>query len=159
MEIKWHIRKKRGNFRPSLNYHIRLEPFEKELAVHAVSIESRIPLVPNPHQGFCLPGENERAPAWKPALFHSLSVPHFKKGEISGFIRLPFRASGEYPEVEASFADLRTAYEKVVNEAYGRTPIDRTGEMGISTATRETIAAAVTARRMLAFCSSDSRAA
>jgi hypothetical protein len=152
MQIKWRIDKKRGNFRPSLNYHIRLEAFEKELAVHAVSIQSRIPLIPNPHLRACMPGENERTAGWAPTRFHTLSVPYYKKGEIGEFIRLPFRASGEYPEVDTSFAALRAAYETVVRAVLAQSPIARQGEMGISPSTRETIAAAVTARRMLVFC-------
>jgi hypothetical protein len=76
------------------------------------------------------------------------TVPPF--GEV---IRLPFRTSGEYPEVSASFAALRTAYEEIVKAVHAQPPIARQGEMGIRPSTRETIAAAVTARRMLAFCS------
>jgi hypothetical protein len=155
MQITWRIDKKRGNFRPSLNYHIRLESFEKELAVHAVSIQSRIPLIPNPHLRACMPGENERTAGWTPTRFHTFSVPYYKTGEISEFIRMPFRASGEYPEVEASFSALRAVYEAVVKAVLAQPPIARQGEMGISRSTRETIAAAVTARRMLAFGSPD----
>ncbi len=145
MKINWTITKKRGNFRPTLNYKITLEAFEKKLAVNAVSIKSTIPAVPDPHQGFCLPGTNERSPQWKGSNCHYLSVPYFKKGEASGFIRLPFRESREYPEVTASFQTLRDAYETVVRQAYGHGPLNLTDELEMSQGTKQEIAATITA--------------
>ncbi len=152
MKINWKITKKRGNHRSSLNFHISLEPFEKELAIHAVCIQSLIPEISNSHQSFCLPHENERHPAWTPAAFHSISAPYFKNGEISGFIRLPFRSSGVYPEVKASFLLLRKKFEKIVQQAYGHAPVDTQDELDISQETRTLIAARVSAQKMLKFC-------
>ncbi len=62
MQITWNIQKKRGNFRPCLNYSLILESFEKKLAINAIQIETLIPQIPNPHQNYCMPGENERSP-------------------------------------------------------------------------------------------------
>lgn len=152
MKIKWDIKKKRGHFRPSLNYHIRLESFEKALAVPAVRIQSLIPEIPNSHLSFCMPLENERCPGWEPVSYHPLSVPYFKHGETHGFIRLPFRNSREYPEVEESFKILRREYECIVLQAYSQGPVCVRGELDISTHTRTNIAAAVTARKMLGLC-------
>jgi len=152
MKINWTITKKRGNHRSSLNYHISLETFEKDLAVHAVCIQSLIPKIPNSHQSFCLPNENERHPKWMPALFHSISVPYFKNGEISEFIRLPFRSSGEYPEVKASFLMLQEQFEKIVQQAYGHAPVDIQDELDISPETKTRIAPGVAAQKMLKFC-------
>ena len=45
MKINWKIEKQRGNFRPVLKYSISLEEHEKAIAMHAVNIESSIPLV------------------------------------------------------------------------------------------------------------------
>jgi len=149
MRIKWEIKKKRGNFRPSLNYVIVLEPFEKKLAVHAVSVQSTIPMVCDPHLSFCLPGENERELSWEPSGFHVLSAPFFKNGRISEFIRLPFRASGEYPEVEASFEKLRKNHERVVQKAYRLAPINTQGNLDICHETKKQIAAMVTADRFM----------
>ena len=145
MKINWTITKKRGNFRPSLNYKLLLEPFEKKLAVNAVTIKSTIPEIKDSHQNFCLPGTNERAPHWHPTGFHYLSVPYFKKGEASGFIRLPFRESGAYPEVAASFQVLRDEYEAVVRQAYGQNPIHLEEELEMSRRTKQEIAPAITA--------------
>ncbi|MCP4114582.1 MAG: hypothetical protein GY737_04130 [Desulfobacteraceae bacterium] len=145
MKINWTITKKRGNFRPSLNYKITLEAFEKELAVNAITLKSTIPAIPDPHQGFCLPGTNERTSHWKASDFHYLSVPYFKRGEASGFIRLPFRESREYPEIAASFQTLREEYEAVVRQAYGQEPLHLEDELEMSRGTKQEIAATITA--------------
>ena len=149
MRIEWRIKKKRGNFRPTLTYHLSLEDHEKALAVHAVSIETRIPYIPRPHEGFCLPGENERAPGWTASSFWHLTVPHFKTGEIKEFIRLPFRASGEYPEVEQAFRDLRKRFEMVVTSVYAQAPYEKKGELGVGKKTAQDIAAAVVSQKLL----------
>ncbi len=149
MQITWNIQKKRGNFRPCLNYSLILEPFEKKLAINAIQIETLIPQIPNPHQNYCMPGENERAPDWKPARFHFFSVPYFKTGEVHEFLRLPFRSSNEYPEVEESFTMLRDAYEALIRETYEQKPIDLTQELGLTSETRDSIVAGVTAQKLL----------
>lgn len=149
MKIDWQITKKRGNFRPTLKYAIGLESFEKKLAMQAVWVESRIPEIPNPSQRYCLPGENERSPLWKPSGFHRLQVPFFKTGERRDFLRLPYRESGEYPEVETSFRALRNAYEAVVRRVYGQGPIEQAGSLDMSPETRTCVAARVTAERLL----------
>lgn len=149
MRIKWTINKKRGNFRPCLNYTITLETFEKDLAVNALTIKSLIPRIPNPTQAFCLPGTDERDASWTAGDYHHISVPYFKNGEVREFIRLPFRESGRYPEVEASFKLLRQAYEDVVQAAYSRSPICQQGEMDISGDTKKVIAARVAGSKLL----------
>ncbi|NDY74492.1 hypothetical protein DO021_21685 [Desulfobacter hydrogenophilus] len=151
MKISWEIKKKRGNYRPVLTYTMTLESFEKSLAIHAVSVKSFIPRLPRPHENFCLPGENERHPHWIPKRFHIFQVPYFKAGETSGFIRLPYRESGKYPEVETSFRQLRDTYEEKVCEAYGQGPFENRGNLDISAETREHVAAKVTANRLLAI--------
>ncbi|WP_321493699.1 hypothetical protein [uncultured Desulfobacter sp.] len=149
MKISWQIRKKRGNFRPGLSYEFTLEPFEKKLAIHAVQVESLIPMLPRPHLSYCLPGEDERAPGWQPSRFHVLQVPHFKDGHTRGFLRLPFRERTEFPEVEASFKNLRREYEIRVCEAYGHSPVNQGGVLDITDDTRSKISAKVTAHRFL----------
>ncbi|MCG8565544.1 MAG: hypothetical protein MI747_10740, partial [Desulfobacterales bacterium] len=91
MRIHWTIKKKRGNFRPTLTYTLKLETHEKALAVHAVTVQSQIPFIPRPHESHCLPGEHERADDWAPSDFRHLSVHHLRTGEIREFIRLPYR--------------------------------------------------------------------
>lgn len=151
MRVNWKISKKRGNYRPSLNYTITLERFERELAINAVHVETRIPEVPNPHAAFCMPGHGERAPGWTPSRFHRIQVPWFKTGIASEFIRLPFRESGAYPEVEAAFRALREVYEAEVCAAYGQAPLEEERQLDMSAAARKQVAARVTAGRLLAL--------
>ncbi len=151
MKINWQIKKKRGNFRPRLTYTITLESFEKELAIHAVRVESHIPMIPSSHLSYCLPGEHERSLSWKPDRYHVFQVPYFKIGYADGFIRLPFKDSGQYPEVVSSFKKLREAYEKKVRTVYAQPPLEQTGSLDISEETRSRIAPMVTASRLLSL--------
>ncbi len=152
MKITWNIKKKRGNHRPLLTYLIELEKFEQELAVPSINLRSSIPKISNPTATHCLPGEHERHPAWQPSEFHMICVPYFKDGSRSESIRLPFRESGEYPEIEASFTELRNRYEEVVKNAYAQEPIQDHGRLDISKETKKVIAASLTAKKMLNFC-------
>lgn len=151
MKINWQIKKKRGNFRPRLTYAITLESFEKELAIHAVQVESHIPMIPRSHLSYCLPGQHERSVSWKPHRYHVFQVPYFKDGHMDGFIRLPFKESGQYPEVVSSFKKLRKEYEKKVCNVYAHPPMDQTGSLDISEETRTRIASRVTANRLLSI--------
>lgn len=151
MKISWKIDKKRGNYRAGLSYTITLEEYERELAVHAVNMCSFIPIIPDSEQNYCLPGRNERSPDWQADSYHYINVPYFKMGDLSNFIRLPFKESGCYPEVEQSFIKLRHIYEEVVKEAYGWEPVNHQDELDISKETKKHIAARVTAGKMLAL--------
>lgn len=151
MKIDWQIKKKRGNFRPRLLYTITLESFEKELAIHAVQVESQIPMIPCSHLSYCLPDEHERNLSWKPDRYHVLQVPYFKDGYTEGFIRLPFKDSGQYPEVMSSFKKLREEYEKKVVSVYAHPPLEQTYSLDLSEETRTRIASRVTANRLLSL--------
>lgn len=151
MRINWKIDKKRGNNRPSLTFTIVLEDFERELAVDSVNILTTLPKIENSNQAYCLPGCNERAADWQPLDFHWFTTPYFRDGRREGFIRLPFRESGEYPEVRESFDQLKTRYEELVTEAYRWSPLDKSGELDLSDSTRQAIAATLTARKLQAF--------
>lgn len=153
MKINWQIKKKRGNFRPRLTYTLTLESFEKELAIHAVQVESHIPVIPSSHLSYCLPGEHERSLSWKPDRYHVFQVPYFKDGYTDGFIRLPFKDSGQYPEVALSFKKLREEYEKKVCNVYAHPPLEQAGSLDISEETRTRIASRVTASRLLSLFS------
>ncbi|WP_051957960.1 hypothetical protein [Desulfobacter vibrioformis] len=151
MKVNWKIRKKRGNFRPRLTYTISLDAYEKKLAIHAVQVESHIPMIPGSHLSYCLPGEHERSMSWKPDRYHVLQVPYFKDGYIDGFIRLPFKESGQYPEVVSSFEKLREEYEKKVCMVYAHPPLEQTGSLDTTDDTRSRIASTVTANRLLSM--------
>lgn len=151
MHIVWQIEKQLGNHRPRLSYILELEEYERRLAVEAVNIHSLIPRIEAPHQTFCLPKCFERDANWQPLDYHWLTAPFFRDGRRNGFIRLPFRESGRYPEVEQSFALLREAHEEVVRRAYNWGPISEAGRLDISSDGRRAIAASLTAERLLAF--------
>ncbi|WP_310598654.1 hypothetical protein [Desulfobulbus sp.] len=151
MRIVWQIEKQRGNYRPSLNFTLELEEYEQRLAVEAVNVRSLIPRIEAPHQMYCLPGRFERAAGWCPLDYHWLAAPFFRDGSRHGFIRLPFRESGSYPEVEQSFTLLRETHEEVVRQAYSWEPISESHRMDISPDGRRAIAAKLTAERLLAF--------
>lgn len=151
MRIQWNIEKKRGNFRPGLIYTLELEEYERQLAVEAVNVRSRIPRIDAPHEPYCLPDCYERGADWRPQDYHWLTAPFFRDGRRTGFIRLPFRESNAYPEVERSFALLREAHEQVVQRAYSWNPISEAGSLDLTSQTRRAIAARVTADRLLAF--------
>ncbi len=152
MKISWNIEKKRGHFRPILIYTVELEEFERELAVPRLNILSTIPKLDKPGQSHCLPGENERAEDWVPRDYHYISVPYFKEGYLRETLTLPFRESGLYPEVAQSFALLREKYEEIVRNAYSQQPLSQSGELDITPETKQAIAGALAARKMLAFC-------
>jgi hypothetical protein len=151
MKIQWRIEKKRGNFRPGLAYTMELEEYERRLAVEAVNIRSLIPWIEAPNEPYCLPECHERATGWQPEEYHWLTAPFFRDGRRTGFIRLPFRESNDYPEVAQSFTLLREAHEQVVQRAWGWQPHCETGTLDLSPEVRRTIAAKVTAERMLSF--------
>ncbi len=151
MKICWSIDKKRGNYRPTLQYTITLEAHERAIAVDSLRIESTIPRIPTAGRSWCLPGQDERAEGWQPTEFHSLTVPWFKVGESSDVLRLPFRDSGLYPEVEASFARLRSAWEEVVRTTWNWEPLAESGMMETSEETKSAIAARLAAMQMLSF--------
>jgi len=134
VNIDWVISKKRGNFRPVLQYAIKLTDFERDLGVPMVRIESSIPKPPEASWEYCWPGQNERGP-WTPAEFHQLATPAHKTGEATGILRLPWRESGEFPEVETSFQALREAFERVLEETAKSAPLRLCGCLDTSTQT------------------------
>ncbi|MHC1752733.1 hypothetical protein [Humidesulfovibrio sp.] len=148
MNIDWVITKKRGNFRPVLQYTIKLSDFERELGMPMVRLQSYIPKPPEPSWEYCWPGQNERG-EWTPAEFHQLATPAHKTGEAVDVLKLPWRENGEYPEVEASFQALREAFELVLEETTRSAPLRLCGCLETSTQTRRVIAPAFAAERLL----------
>lgn len=152
MKIEWSIKKKKGNFRPGLSYRITLEDFEQELAVSMVNIQSKIPEIIDSHDDFCFPDCHERCSDWQPAGFHWISTPYFKDGASSGFIRLPFRETANYPEVENSFEELRDKHESLIKNAFHAKSVEEFRELDFTDPTKQAIAGVLTAKRMLDFC-------
>ncbi|THB64086.1 MAG: hypothetical protein D6E12_15630 [Desulfovibrio sp.] len=148
MNIEWNITKKRGNFRPILQYRITLTEFEKQLGMPAVRIESSIPKPPDRGLTYCWPNHNERA-AWVPSEYYLLMTPPHTKQETHESIKLPWRESNEYPEVGLSFAHLREAFEQVLARSAKSTPMEEQGSLAASAAAKSEIAPAAAAQRIL----------
>jgi len=148
MNIAWKITKKRGNFRPVLHYTLALTDYEKSLALPAVRIQSPIPKPPDAGWVHCWPGQNERGD-WQPADFYLLMTPSHQTGKAEEALKLPWRADNAYPEVEQAFVLLRQAFEAALALAVDSAPMDETGSLETSEATRRRIAPALAAQRLL----------
>ncbi len=148
MNIEWKIKKKRGNFRPILQYSITLTEYETELAVSAVRVLSSIPKPPDPGWTHCWPGQNERG-VWEPAEYYPLMTPSHKTGHIVESVKLPWRDNNAYPEVEPSFLQLREAFERALTMAAASAPISEAGSLETSASAKRDIAPAVAAARIL----------
>lgn len=147
MIIEWKVIKKRGNFRPMLNYVIRLEAFERELAVPQVIMDSSIERPADGWRSYCYPNQSERKGGQGQS--YRLFTPDHKLGEIEDSLRLPWRENGEYPEIRDSFMRLREQFELVLKNAYDSQPIESEGRLELSEKTRKHIASGVAAQRFL----------
>lgn len=148
MNIEWLITKKRGNFRPVLQYTITLTDYERELGMPMVRLHSSIPKPPDASWEYCWPGQNERG-TWTPDEFHYLSTPAHKTGQAVETLRLPWRGNNEYPEVDASFQALRRTFEAALAEASASAPLKLCGSLETTGETRRVIAPAFAAERLL----------
>jgi hypothetical protein len=150
MKIEWTVKKRAGHLRPKLHYWITLEAFEIDLAVPMVRITSTIPKPPDAGQHYVWPGTKECGKE-APEEVYDLCTPSHKTGHCREMRMLPMRPGNQYPEIEASFRQLRTAYEKVLLEAYANSAFETRGSLGMSTETKKRFAPAVAARRFLAL--------
>lgn len=148
MKIEWNIEKKRGNYRPILHYSVTLNELERSLCLEAVAVECTIPKPPEASWSYCWPGQNERA-VWTPTSFYLLITPSHKDGKRSDSLKLPWREDNAYPEVEESFALLRTAFESAVAQAMASPSMTTSGSLETSPAMRQSMAPAFAAQRML----------
>ncbi|GAB7081088.1 hypothetical protein [Megalodesulfovibrio paquesii] len=148
MRIEWTIIKGRGNLRPVLQYTVTLSEFEISLAVPMLQVESGIPKPPDAGWNFCWPGQNERSD-WTPSEFHVLVTPNHRSGKNTESLKLPWRASNEYPEVEAGFMALRQAFEEMLTETSRSQPMQVQGRLETSGEAKKQLAPAVVAARIL----------
>lgn len=148
MNIMWNLSKKRGNIRPVLRYTISLNEFEKNLCMPAVRIRSTIPVPPEPGWVHCWPGDYERGD-WQASEHYFLMTPSHKSWSATEEIRLPWRADNNYPEVEASFAALRAAFEAALQESCESKPLKAHGTLESTAAAQKCIAPAFAAERFL----------
>lgn len=148
MNIEWTITKSRGNYRPILTYTITLTEFEKSLAMPAVRITSTIPKPPEAGWTHCWPDQHERAD-WTPSEFYQLMTPSHKTRDTRVTIKLPWRESNDYPEVETSLAALRDAFEQTLVASMNSTALEQSGSMETSITAKRNIAPTFAAERIL----------
>jgi hypothetical protein len=148
MILEWKIIKKSGHMRPKLRYHVRLEEFEKDLAVPMVRITSIIPKPPESWQGHVWPGTNELGPGHE-QQYYDLFTPSHKTGEREEVLTLPMRENRLYPEVEDSFLALRRAYEDALMSAYENSAFEQEGRLELSLAVKKLMAPRTVAARFL----------
>lgn len=148
MEITWTINKKRGNFRPVLNYRIVLGKDEKDLAIPSVKVDSKIPKPVNSWEGHCYPGQNERGGIFDKETYE-IVTPSFKTPEVRGKITLIWKDTSSYPEVENGFSVVRKEIEKEILDAQKSLPINEDGSLDFSSEFREKGAPAIAAERFL----------
>jgi hypothetical protein len=149
MHIEWTIHKRAGHLRPKLHYAVTLEDFEVELAVPMVRITSTIPKPPDAGQHYVWPGTKECGRE-TPEQVYDLCTPSHKTGHRREMLMLPMRRGNDYPEIEASFRELRRVYEQALLDAYANSAFETRGNLGMTSATKQRIAPSVAARRFLA---------
>lgn len=154
MIIEWKITKKRGYFRPVLQYSVRLEDHEKALALPIVSIVSGIPQPEEDRQDYCYPGLFERAADYTPTRFYTLEAPSHKGHSWTRALTLPWRAGNDYPEVEQSFQCLRDALEAEIEKADNSQPMNKNGSVQTSMAAKVMLAPNLLAERLLRLANS-----
>jgi hypothetical protein len=148
MNIDWSISKKRGNYRPVLTYTITLTEFEKSLAMPSVRITSTIPVPPESGWTHCWPDQHERTD-WTPSEYYQLMSPSHKAKDTLVTLKLPWRESNAYPEVEESLAALRDAFEKVLIDSMNSTAVTMKGNLTTCASAKGVIAPTFAAERIL----------
>ncbi|WP_291323133.1 hypothetical protein [Desulfonatronospira sp.] len=148
MILEWKIIKKSGHMRPKLRYKVRLEDFEKDLAVPMVRISSSIPKPVDSWQAHAWPGTNELAPGYE-TEYYDIFTPSHKTEQLEEVLTLPMRETRLYPEVEESFLNLRQAYEQVLVTAYENSAFEQEGRLELSMPIKKLIAPHAVAARFL----------
>lgn len=148
MHMEWTITKQRGNSRPTLTYTLTLSEYETMLCLPAIRVESTIPRPPDAGWTHCWPGQNERS-GNEGVERYLIMTPSHKTGTVTERIRLPWRATNAYPEVEESFQLLRAAFEQELAAASTSLPMQETGTLETTADTKRTIAPACAAERLL----------
>ena len=140
MRITWKITKPRGVFRPELTYKLEREGWEAELNIPKVYAQSTIPQPSDPVTRI----NNERTLEND----EGTSTHRLVGSSEPQKIRLPFRQSGEYPEVAESMAILRAEIERRIIQAHDALALDITGELEMTPATKKHVAAYAAAWKM-----------
>jgi hypothetical protein len=115
-----------------------------------VRITSTIPKPPDAGQHYVWPGTKECGKE-RPEAVYDLCAPSHKTGHCREMLMLPMRRNNAYPEVEASFRQLRRVFESALLEAYANSAFETHGRLEMTSATKKKIAPTVAAQRFLAM--------
>jgi hypothetical protein len=152
VKITWKITKKRGNWRPVLDYQCVKEDWELELRVPGGQVEAAcVPEIGWGEYRSPLPAE-QLAIGEQSNSQRLLKLPMPTEKNITyECIRLPWRpgAKPQYPEVEAAMKELMAEWERRVLEALDSAALDLTGEVEHSPEYKSKVAPYVAAQRML----------
>lgn len=148
MEISWTINKKRGYFRPVVDYLIKLTKDEIDLGIPAVKVDTQIPKPVNSWETHCFPEKNERA-GFFDENSHEIITPSFKTPEAKGKIILPWRDDNNYPELKEGFVIVRKIIEEEILKAQQSLGFSEKGELDFSSDFREKGTAAMAGDRFL----------
>ncbi len=142
MKIEWNIEKKRGFYRPKLNIQVVFEDWEKALYIPTIYVKSTIPRPAYDTeivQRTCEIDDDRTDQCYTREINSS---------DTRQSYRLPFRHSGEYPEVAESMAILRDEIERRIIQAHDALALDITGSLEMTPATKKHVAAYAAAWKM-----------
>lgn len=148
MEITWKLSKKRGNFRPVLNYKIIIGSDEKDLGIPSLSVDTKILKPIDSWESHCFPNNNERGGLYDKETY-KITTPSFKKPEVKGRLMLAWRETLDYRDVEKGMELVRNEIEKEVLNAQKSLPIEKSGSIEYTSDFRKKAAPAIAAERFL----------
>ena len=151
MIIQWELTKKRGNFRPEVQYTLTLEPFEQELGIEQIHVTTALPKPPESWQGYCYPGCLERRDLAANFSQESyvITTPSHKTVTTCGSVRLPWKEGSDYSEVREAFELVRTTFEAAVKAAFDSAPLEVAEELSMSLELKQHISSGVAAKKLL----------
>lgn len=156
MKIEWTIKKKRGNFRPTLDVKFKLEDYETNMNILPVGIKT-----PFPREAKAEGKNYFFTSSWKKRCPHDTDLKSWKKfhticldttqSESSCTYYLPWKpgASSQYPEVAIVLKALQRKYEKALKEAYDSLPFEINESLDMSSDCKKYIAPGIVAKKML----------
>lgn len=151
MKISWKITKKRGNWRPVLEYTCTKEKWEIDLAIPGGGeTEVKIETAWSASERV-FDGQDERSREGSEKNYLSLlSYPASHEKTHSWRHKLPWKpaAKPQYPEIKQAFNDLMRVWEAEVKKALASEEITETGEVEYSPEAKKEFAPYVAKQKM-----------
>ena len=148
MEITWKLNKKRGYFRPVLDYKIVLSKDEIDLGIPPLKVDTKIPKPLNSWESHCFPEKNERAGLIDESTYE-ITTPCFKNPSTASRAVLVWKENNDYSDVEKGMEIVRDRMEKEILKAQKSLPIKKNGVVQFSPDFREKGTPVIAAERFL----------